>query len=249
MCRTALLALAVCALRVRCARGEKEVVTIVVWDKVRGYVNWLQDWFIKAAAENCNTRCIISERKGEVQSADVVLFHGPTHGQSSPRFPQPPVHRALYLLMSVEQPKYAKILQDKENLDKDFDVIATYSLAPVYPDTDIPNIPLTYYPLNIMSVNAGAVFPPTQPIPSLPLPALDLPPIRSDAAVAAAGREDRIQHGSDCRAFHVQLPQCGGLRTLRVLEGADGADTGKETQPQPDPNLTQPSPNPHPTLP
>ena len=34
----------------------KKVVTIVVYDKIKGYLNWLQDWFRLAALEKCNTR-------------------------------------------------------------------------------------------------------------------------------------------------------------------------------------------------
>lgn len=35
---------------------EKQVVNIVVYDKIRGYLNWYFDWFGKAALDSCNTR-------------------------------------------------------------------------------------------------------------------------------------------------------------------------------------------------
>jgi hypothetical protein len=45
---------------------EKEVVTIVVHDKIRGYLNWMQDWFVSAARNKCSTTCIVSEDKRDV---------------------------------------------------------------------------------------------------------------------------------------------------------------------------------------
>lgn len=36
--------------------SAKKEVKIVVYDKIKGYLNWLQDWFREAAANNCNTR-------------------------------------------------------------------------------------------------------------------------------------------------------------------------------------------------
>jgi hypothetical protein len=36
--------------------AAKKEVTIVVYDKIKGYLNWLQDWFRAAALEKCNTR-------------------------------------------------------------------------------------------------------------------------------------------------------------------------------------------------
>ena len=45
---------------------EKEVVTIVIYDNIKGYLNWMQDWFLQAAKEKCSTICIVSDKKGDV---------------------------------------------------------------------------------------------------------------------------------------------------------------------------------------
>ena len=84
----------------------------------------------------------------------MILFHGPTHARDSPRFPNIKPTNSIYALLSMEQPKYATILSNKQDLEKHFDLIATYSLEPYYPGTKIPNLPLTYYPLNILSMEA-----------------------------------------------------------------------------------------------
>ena len=36
--------------------AAKQEVNIVVYDKIRGYLNWYFEWFGKAALENCDTR-------------------------------------------------------------------------------------------------------------------------------------------------------------------------------------------------
>jgi len=54
----------------------------------------------------------------------------------------------------MEQPQYARMLKSPKALEADFDMLATYSLSPTYPSTALPNIPLTYYPLNIMHTSA-----------------------------------------------------------------------------------------------
>ncbi len=133
--------------------GAKPVIRVVVYDKIRGYLNWHNQWFKDAAAEKCSTTCIFSESLDDISSADVVLFHAPTHGQSSPHKPRDRIPQSIYALISLEQPKYAKILSNKKELQT-FDLLLTYSLQPNYPGTSIPNIPLSYYPLNILSPHA-----------------------------------------------------------------------------------------------
>ena len=46
---------------------EKEVVTVVLFDKIKGYLNWMQDWFLLAARENCSTTCIVTASKINVR--------------------------------------------------------------------------------------------------------------------------------------------------------------------------------------
>ena len=83
----------------------------------------------------------------------MVIFHAPTHNRDGVRFP-PNKYKAIYTLVSMEQPLYARMLSNTADLQKNFDIVATYSLQAKYPGTNIPNLPFTYYPLNILSVNA-----------------------------------------------------------------------------------------------
>jgi len=138
---------------------NKPIVKIVIYDRVAGYLNWLQDWFIDAARDNCSTICLISQKKTDLHDSDVVLYHGPTHrssitGKGRVTIMGPlSTSKSLNVLLSLEQPKYAPILNDKEKLNR-FDAVATYSQRALFPNTKIPNIPLTYYPLNIMHINS-----------------------------------------------------------------------------------------------
>ena len=91
----------------------------------------------------------------KLKSADIVLFHGATHS-----FSYPDKRDAIFALLSMEQPKYAPILLNPAGL-KQFDLLSTYSMEPVYPGTTIPNLPISYYPLNLVS--ASAVLSPPRP--------------------------------------------------------------------------------------
>lgn len=132
---------------------RKETVRVVVYDKIKGYLNWLNPWFIEAAEKQCSTKCILSDKPQDLNNADVVVFHAPTHGQQDPRRPQKRSQGSIYALVSLEQPGYAHILNDPIQL-KTFDILMTYSLKPFYGNSNIPNMPITYYPLHILSTNA-----------------------------------------------------------------------------------------------
>jgi alpha-1,3-fucosyltransferase 10 len=92
----------------------------------------------------------LSKNAQEFGSADVVVFHAPTHKST----PKKKSAKSLYALISLEQPKYAKMLSNTGRLSNHFDLLMTYSLETTYPKTQIPNMPLTYYPLNILSPRA-----------------------------------------------------------------------------------------------
>jgi hypothetical protein len=142
--------------------SKKEDCTIIALDKIRGYLNWMQDWFQKAAATKCSKRVIIKEyisnKKSERTIADIILFHGPTHGMIKASLRQSfftkDGSKPAYAMISMEQPKYAKILSNIKYINDKFDLLLTYSLSPVYPLSTVPNMPITYYPLNILSPNA-----------------------------------------------------------------------------------------------
>jgi hypothetical protein len=84
-----------------------------------------------------------------MSKADMVLFHAPKHNSVPPKSSFKG-EKPLFTLISLEQPKYATILQDFRTLQRDFDLLATYSLQDTYPGTSVPNLPLTYYPLHII---------------------------------------------------------------------------------------------------
>ena len=54
-------------------------------------------------------------------------------------------------MISMEQPKYAHVLANLDYLRNNFDLMVTYVLSDEYPGTGVPNMPITYYPLNIVS--------------------------------------------------------------------------------------------------
>ena len=92
----------------------KDEVKIVVYDKVRGYLNWMQDWFQESARERCSTRCTITENKGGLNDADMVMFHAPTHGREGRMLPSSKSKKIgqTFAFLSMEQPKYAQYLSD-----------------------------------------------------------------------------------------------------------------------------------------
>ena len=133
-------------------KDQRPLVTVLVWDKVAGYLNWGNDWFKRAAAEKCSTRCVLKDDHAALPDADVIMFHAPTHTGLLP--PRPRQRSVVYALLSMEQPRYARYLSDKAFLAKNFDLLATYSQQDLYPDTNIPNLPLSYFPLNILTPSA-----------------------------------------------------------------------------------------------
>lgn len=84
------------------------------------------------------------------------MFHAPKHFThvKPPVLQSPYGGKPYYALLSMEQPKYAKVLGDMKYIQENFDLLLTYSLSPTYPGTNIPNLPITYYPLNILSSRA-----------------------------------------------------------------------------------------------
>lgn len=48
------------------SQSKRPYVTILVYDKIRGYLNWMQDWFRNAALKKCSTKCYLTENKDEV---------------------------------------------------------------------------------------------------------------------------------------------------------------------------------------
>lgn len=49
---------------------------------------------------------------------------------------------------------YVPMLNDYQFLKQHFDLLATYSQETTYPNSGVPNIPLTYYPLHVYEPSA-----------------------------------------------------------------------------------------------
>lgn len=100
---------------------------MVVHNKIRGYLDWLRPDFVNDARQKCSTECVFTEKRG---NADGILFHAKTHNARD--FPRQ--KNAKYLLVSLEQEKYAPLLRDKNYVRK-FDYLMTYNL-----DSHVPMI-------------------------------------------------------------------------------------------------------------
>lgn len=57
-------------------------------------------------------------------------------------------------MTSMEQPFYYTILQQLGYLNQNFDMMVTYSLRSTYPGTNLPNLPITYFPSHIVPVES-----------------------------------------------------------------------------------------------
>jgi hypothetical protein len=85
----------------------------------------------------------------------MIIFHAPTHkGTIGNNLRTKVPKSALFAMVSMEQPNYAPTLQDLSYLQKHMNLMVTYSLSTNYPGTKIPNLPISYYPLHILSAQA-----------------------------------------------------------------------------------------------
>ena len=145
----------------------KETCDVVLYDNIKWYLNWHQKWFTTAVSKKCKTAVTVRERfdsnvakvPGATPAfADVVVFHAPTHRTSDVSWRVIKTRRdgskPLLAILTMEQPKYAKVMNQHAYIDKTFDLVISYSLSSVYPNTRTANLPITYYPLNILSPNA-----------------------------------------------------------------------------------------------
>ena len=80
------------------------------YNKIRGYLDWLRADFVKDAREKCSTECVFAESRSAktLRDADGVLFHAKTHSERD--FPPTKPPGAKYMLVSLEQERYAPLL-------------------------------------------------------------------------------------------------------------------------------------------
>lgn len=83
-----------------------------------------------------------------MKDADIVVFIASQLHNANPTFPPHKRNTSLYMLHTMEQPKYVPLLHDHKYLKTHFDLLATFYQPHKYFDTGIANIPLTYYPLH-----------------------------------------------------------------------------------------------------
>ena len=101
-------------------------VTVVVWNKIRGFLDWLRPDFVKDARSKCSTECIFTDSKSSMSQAQGVLFHAKTHSMADfPRSKANPSQK--YMMVSLEQPAYAPLMKKQAYLNK-FDYLMTYDL-------------------------------------------------------------------------------------------------------------------------
>ena len=102
------------------------------YNKIRGYLDWLRADFVKDAREKCSTECVFAESRSAktLRDADGVLFHAKTHSERD--FPPTKPPGAKYMLVSLEQERYAPLLKNK-NYVRRFDYVMTYDLDSTLP--------------------------------------------------------------------------------------------------------------------
>jgi hypothetical protein len=87
--------------------------------------------------------------KLKLENANIVLFLGSTFHKTFPNLPKKKYVHQIYALHSMEQPAYVPLLTRPLFLNKHFDLMFTYSQSAVYPQTSVPNLPLSYYPSHV----------------------------------------------------------------------------------------------------
>lgn len=84
----------------------KPRVTVLVWNQINGYVDWLRHDFLNDARTKCSTECHFTVDRGLLNEADGVLFHGPNHHAHD--FPPSKPEGQKWVFMTLEQPHYFK---------------------------------------------------------------------------------------------------------------------------------------------
>lgn len=120
--------------------GPRPRVEVVVWNKIKGFLDWLHPDFVTAARERCSTECIFTGDRQRASQAQGVVFHAKTHRATD--FPK--VKSGLYMLVSLEQAKYAPLLKQPKymrNFDATmtFDLDSTLPMITIHPHWDAPH--------------------------------------------------------------------------------------------------------------
>lgn len=85
----------------------------------------------------------------------MLIFHAPSHKSNIDKASMKKKYKnAVFVMTSMEQPFYYTILQQLGYLNQNFDMMVTYSLRSTYPGTNLPNLPITYFPSHIVPVES-----------------------------------------------------------------------------------------------
>lgn len=114
----------------RVGQEDRRRVEVVIWNKIRGFLDWLRPDFVSSARERCATECVVSSDRQRLSHADGVIFHAKTH--STTDFPRKKPPGTQYLLVSLEQEKYAPLLRQRNYMSR-FDGILTFNLNSTLP--------------------------------------------------------------------------------------------------------------------
>ncbi|GMI07493.1 hypothetical protein TrLO_g8228 [Triparma laevis f. longispina] len=105
-------------------------VNIVLYNRFEGYLDWWRESdFTQPAQSMCSTECIVTKSHSEMSSADLILFHVPTHSKSD--FPKR-TGRTKWGYVSLEQPAHAPLMEDVSYMSK-FDYSLSYGLGTSVP--------------------------------------------------------------------------------------------------------------------
>ena len=112
------------------SRAPRRRIKVVVYNKIAGYLDWLRQDFVSAAQHKCSTECIFTNNRRQMGDAQGILFHAKTH--SAGDFPGSKPRNAKYMLVSLEQERYAPLLKNPGYVRK-FDYVMTYDLDSTLP--------------------------------------------------------------------------------------------------------------------
>ena len=58
--------------------APRPTIKVLVWNRINGYLNWLEPDTVRKAKCECSTECLFVNRRDELSAADAVVFHGAT---------------------------------------------------------------------------------------------------------------------------------------------------------------------------
>lgn len=197
-------------------KSGRRKIKIYMYDDIQGYLNWIFPWFKDGAVRKCDTICtFVINEPSELPNADVVMFHAPTHMKRDSPMKidtiRTPSH-ILFTMISLEQPNYAKVLSNTDYLEKHMDLLLTYSRKSKFPGTNVANLPISYFPLNL--VDTKAVLQPSRPFRQKTGYGTGVMVAVFTSNCKAAGAEERYKYLEELMT-HIEVHSYGGCLNNR----------------------------------